>query len=93
MTFNPSGKKLLDLLHINEFEISGPQCSTHYCHGTNGDWLDIVVHKNVRLSGVIVSDILDSDHLPIVFHLLDHVILNGDRGLIPSRNSNLTSLS
>jgi hypothetical protein len=35
--------------------------------------LDIVVHKKVRLSEVIVADILDSDHLPIVLHLLDHV--------------------
>jgi hypothetical protein len=35
--------------------------------------LDIVLHKNVRLSEVIVSDILDSDHLPIIFHLLDHI--------------------
>jgi hypothetical protein len=34
---------------------------------------EIVVHKNVRLSEVIVSDILDSDHLPIIFHLLDLV--------------------
>jgi hypothetical protein len=33
-----------------------------------------VVHKNIRLSDVIVSDILDSDHLPIIFHILDHVI-------------------
>jgi hypothetical protein len=35
----------------------------------NGDVLDIVVHKNIRLSNVIVSDILDSDHLPIIFHI------------------------
>jgi hypothetical protein len=35
--------------------------------------LDIVVHKNVRLSQAIASDILDSDHLPIFFRLLDHV--------------------
>jgi hypothetical protein len=34
---------------------------------------DIVVHKNVWLSEVFVSDILDSDHLPIIFHLLDHI--------------------
>jgi endonuclease/exonuclease/phosphatase family metal-dependent hydrolase len=33
----------------------------------------IVVHKNIRLSNVIVSDILDSDHLPIIFHILNHV--------------------
>jgi hypothetical protein len=35
--------------------------------------LDIVVHKNVRLSEVIVSDILDSDHLPILFHSMDYI--------------------
>jgi hypothetical protein len=39
----------------------------------NGDVLDIVVHKNMRISNVTVSDILDSDHLPIIFHILDHV--------------------
>jgi hypothetical protein len=66
---NPSGVKLLNLQHTDEFEISAPQCPTHY----SGDVLDIVAHKNVRLSEVIVSDNLDSDHLPIVFHLLHHV--------------------
>jgi hypothetical protein len=35
--------------------------------------LDIDVHKNSRLSEVTVSDILDSDHVTIVFHLLDHI--------------------
>jgi hypothetical protein len=39
----------------------------------NGDLLDTVVHKNGRLSDVVVSDILDSDHLPIIFHLLGHI--------------------
>jgi hypothetical protein len=39
-----------------------------YSPAGNGD-----VHKNVRHSEVTVSDILDSDHKPIVFHLLDHV--------------------
>jgi hypothetical protein len=34
----------------------------------NGDVLDIVVHKNVRLSDVIVSGIL-----PVMFHIPDHV--------------------
>jgi hypothetical protein len=34
---------------------------------------NIVVHKNIRLSDVIVSDILDSDHLPIIFHILNHI--------------------
>jgi hypothetical protein len=39
----------------------------------NGDVLNIVAHKNVPLSDVIASDILDSDHLPIILHLLDHI--------------------
>jgi endonuclease/exonuclease/phosphatase family metal-dependent hydrolase len=73
---NPSGEKLLQLFDRNDFEISAPQCPTHYSHGGNGDVLDIVVHKNIRLSHVVVSDILDSDHLPILFHILDHVRTN-----------------
>jgi hypothetical protein len=44
---NLSGAKLLKLLHINEFEISAPQCPTHYSPAGNGDVLDIVVLKNV----------------------------------------------
>jgi hypothetical protein len=70
---NPSGEKLLSLFDVHEFEISAPQCCTHYSPVGNGDVLDIVVHQNIRVSDVIVSDILDSDHLPIVFHILDHV--------------------
>jgi hypothetical protein len=69
----PSGEKLLKLFDNNDFEISAPQCPTHYSPRGNGDVLDIVVHKNIRLSNVIVSDILDSDHLPIIFNILDHV--------------------
>jgi hypothetical protein len=68
-----SGAKVLNLLHTKEFEISSPQCPTHYSPTRNGDVLDIVVHKNVRLSEDTVSDILDSDDLPVVFHLLDHI--------------------
>jgi hypothetical protein len=47
--------------------------SIHYSFVESGDVLDILVHKNITLSNVIVSDILDSDHLPIIFHILDHV--------------------
>jgi hypothetical protein len=35
--------------------------------------LDIVLHKHVRISEVDILEILDSDHLPILFHVLDHV--------------------
>jgi hypothetical protein len=55
-----SGTKLLDLLHIKKFVISAPQYVTHYSAAGNGDVLDIFVHKNVRLSGAIASDIPNS---------------------------------
>jgi hypothetical protein len=61
------------LFDLSEFEISAPECPTHYSPAGNGDVLDIVVHQNVGVSDVIVSDILDSDHLPIIFYVLDHV--------------------
>jgi hypothetical protein len=35
--------------------------------------LDIVVYNNITVSDVIFSEILESDHLPILFHILDHV--------------------
>jgi endonuclease/exonuclease/phosphatase family metal-dependent hydrolase len=73
VVFKTSGAKLLDLLDINQFDISTPHCPTHYSPAVNGEVLDMVVHKNIRLSEVTVSDILDSDHLPIVSQLLDHV--------------------
>jgi hypothetical protein len=70
---NPSGDKLLHLFDVNQFEISAPQCPTLYSPNRNGDVLDIVVHENIRVSNVIVSDILVPDHLPVIFHILDHV--------------------
>jgi hypothetical protein len=47
--------------------------ASHYYPAGDGDVLDIVVHQNIRVSDVIISDILDSDDLPRVFHILDHV--------------------
>jgi hypothetical protein len=38
-----------------------------------GDVLNVVLHQNIRLSGVVVSDILGSDHLSLSFHITDHV--------------------
>jgi hypothetical protein len=55
----------LQLFDASDFKISAPQCPTHYSPVGNGDVLDIVVHKDIRLSNV-VSDILNSDHLPII---------------------------
>jgi hypothetical protein len=69
----PSGEKLLSLYEVQDFENSAPQCPIHHSPAGNGDVLDIVGHQNIRLSDVIVSDILDSHHLLIVFHILDHV--------------------
>jgi hypothetical protein len=70
---NPSGEKLLYFFDVNQFEISAPQFPTHYTPSGNGDVLDIVVHQNIRVSEVIVSDILDSYHLSIIFYIPDHV--------------------
>jgi hypothetical protein len=70
---NPSGEKLMALFDLSELEISAPQCPTHYSPAGNGDVLDIVVHENTTVSDVIVSGILDSDHQPIIYHILDHV--------------------
>jgi hypothetical protein len=70
---NHSGEKLLHLFHVNQFEISAPECPTHYSPSGNGDMLDILAHQNSRMSDVIFSDILDSDHLPKIFHILDYV--------------------
>jgi hypothetical protein len=61
------------MFDASDFEISAAKYPTHYSPVGNLDVLDIVVHKNIRLSNVIVSGILDSDHLPIIFHILDHV--------------------
>jgi hypothetical protein len=47
--WNPSGQKLLQLSHVNDLEISTPQCSTLYSPAGNGDVLNIVIHKNTRL--------------------------------------------
>jgi hypothetical protein len=35
--------------------------------------LDLVVHQNIRVTDVIVPEILDSDNLSVLFHILDHV--------------------
>jgi hypothetical protein len=59
---HPSVLKLLELFVRSNFEISAPQYSTHYITDGRGDVLDIVVHQNVRLSEVIVTNNLDSDH-------------------------------
>jgi hypothetical protein len=50
-----------------------PQCSTNYSSAGNSVALDIVIHQNIRLTDVIFYDFLDSDHLPVVLHILNHV--------------------
>jgi hypothetical protein len=67
---NPSGLKLLGLFINCNFEISAPQHPTHFVPDGRGDVLDIVVHKDVRLSEVRVLDIVDSNLLRIMFCIL-----------------------
>jgi hypothetical protein len=57
----------------SNFAISAPQQTTHFVSDGSGDVLEIVAHKDVRLSDVSVLDIMDSGHLPIRFCILDHV--------------------
>jgi hypothetical protein len=61
------------LFDLSEFEISAPQCPTHYSPAGNGEVVGIVIHQNIRVPDDIVSDVLDSDYLPVLFHILDHV--------------------
>jgi hypothetical protein len=49
---NPSGEKLLYLFDVNPFEVSALQSPTHYSPAGNGDVLDIIVHKNIRVSHI-----------------------------------------
>jgi hypothetical protein len=68
----------------SNFEISGPQCSTKY----SGDVLDAVVHQKLRLSDV-VTHILDSEYLPIMFSILDP--FNKGKALFQSLASEIVS--
>jgi hypothetical protein len=61
---DPSDGKLVTLFDLNEFEISATQCPTHFSPAGNGDILDIVVDQNIRLLGMIVSDILGTVSKP-----------------------------
>jgi hypothetical protein len=59
---NPSRLKLL-VVHVfisYNFEISTPQCCTHYTPDGRGDVFGIIVHQNARLSEVTVNNVLDS---------------------------------
>jgi hypothetical protein len=55
----------LQLFDASEFEISALQFPTHYPPEGNGDVLDIVVHKNIRISNFTVSDILSLKRGPL----------------------------
>jgi hypothetical protein len=70
---NPEGLKLLELFFNSNFKISAPQCCTHYTFDGSDDVLDTEVHQNVHVPEVTVTDILDSDHLPVMFSNLNPV--------------------
>jgi hypothetical protein len=50
----------------------------------NGYVLNIVVYRNLRLFEVLASDILDSDRLSIIFHLLGDIITRNFSGEVNS---------
>jgi hypothetical protein len=69
---NRLGMRLLNLQNNSDFQTSAPRYPTHCTPSGNGDVLDIVLHRNVRIFEVNVIEILESDHLPIPFHMLYH---------------------
>jgi hypothetical protein len=75
---NPSGKNIcsysMQMILKYQRHKTHPllQCRKRHFAGYCGT----VVHQTIRLSHVSVSDILDSDQFPIVFHILDLVITN-----------------
>jgi hypothetical protein len=69
---NTLGFKLLDLFNCN-FEISAPQHPTHFVADGRSDVLDIVVYRDVRLSEIRMPDIMGSDHLLIMFCILNYI--------------------
>jgi hypothetical protein len=75
-TFRRLTNGLIRLERIRNFSTTNP---TYYSPAGKGDLPDIVVHQNIRVSDVIVSDILDSDHLPVIFHILDHIKIRNIR--------------
>jgi hypothetical protein len=87
---------LLDLFDTNEFQISEQQFPTHFSPAGNGEVPNIMVHKTVRVSINVVSNILDLDNVPIVFQLLDLLRTNNpsdpvDKFTDWQRFQNLTS--
>jgi hypothetical protein len=68
---NLSCLKLLDFFISSNCTIMAPQCPTHFLPDGRNNVLYILAHQNVQLSEVTVPDILDSDHLLIMFSILD----------------------
>jgi hypothetical protein len=70
---NSRGLKFLELFVSSYFEILAPQSSRHCTPDGRGDVLDIAEYQNIRLSEVTATDTLDSNHLPIIFSILNTV--------------------
>jgi hypothetical protein len=60
-------------IHFGIVQLIQHFSAIHYSPVGNGNILDTVVHQNIRLSVVIVSDIPDSEPLLVVLHVLYHV--------------------
>jgi hypothetical protein len=70
---NSSRDKMLHLFDVNQFEIQPHNVPLIITLAETVTCWILWSTKNIRVSDVIVSDILDSDHLPIIFHILDYV--------------------
>jgi hypothetical protein len=70
---NLSFLKLSGLFDRSDLTISATQCPTPSSPDGRGGVLNILVHQNVRLSEATVTEVLDSDYLPVKFSFADHV--------------------
>jgi hypothetical protein len=70
---NPLWLNLLKLFISLNFGIWSPQYPARYNPDGRADVLDVLVYQNVWQSEAIVIDILGSDHLQIMFTILDSI--------------------
>lgn len=75
---NRAGAELYRYHLNNDININAPTAPTRYHWGRGmGDVLDIVIYKNINISGdITVLHELPSDHLPIHFQILEGVKCN-----------------
>lgn len=68
---NTNGNRLKSFIDNNNINLLIPDNHTHYPpNGTTPTTIDLILHKNINnISNAIVLNELNSDHLPVIYHL------------------------